>query len=107
MKWLVIIDKYTPEVVGGHSIYVERFIKELIKLGNEVTLLTTTNKKEYFKYEKFDNLEIYKIYIKKGSVGPLRFNSRNLLTQKVLLLLDNNNFDVVNTHTACLFNCNW
>lgn len=104
MKWLIIVDKYLPEVVGGNVIYVQRFIQELIKSGHDVTLLTSTNKKDFVEYEKNNNLEIYRVYNKKGTVGPLRFNSRDLLTDKLKSLLDNNSFDIVNTHSACLFN---
>lgn len=107
MKWLIIIDKYIPDVVGGNVIYIERFIKGLIELGHEVVLLASTNRTDCPEYEKFNNFEIYRIYVKEGSIGPLRFKDRNLLTQKFLSLVDNNNFDVVNTHTAYLLNLNF
>jgi len=102
MKWLIVVDKYIPEIVGGNVIYVERFIKELIDLGHDVTLLAATNKKDCAEYEKIDKLKIYRVYNKKGTVGPLRFGNRTLLTQKISLLLAEGEYDVVNTHTACL-----
>lgn len=102
MKWLIIINKYIPEIVGGNVIYVERFIKALNELGHQVTLLVTTNKKDFVEYEKINNVEIHRVYVEKGATGPLRFNNRRLITEKLENLLQNNNYDIVNTHTACL-----
>ncbi|MDD3436885.1 MAG: glycosyltransferase [Candidatus Gastranaerophilales bacterium] len=102
MKWLIVVGRYVPEVGGGNIIYVERFIKELINSGHEVTLLTMTNKEDYPEYEKSHNLEIHRIYSPKGDVGPLWFKNRDLFTQKLISLLEKNDFDFVNTHAACL-----
>lgn len=103
MKWLIIVDKYLPEIVGGNVIYVERFIEKLIELGHDVTLLLATNNKNYAEYEKINNLEIYRVYNPKGTVGPLRFKNRELLNLKLAELLENNGFNIVNAHTPTLF----
>lgn len=102
MKWLILTSKYVPEIVGGNVIYVERFIKKLLDLGHEVTLLTGTNKKDFVEYEKQGNLEIYRVYNKRGSVSSIHFENRDVLMKKLLFLLENNNYDVVNTHSAAL-----
>lgn len=103
MKWLIIVDKYPPELVGGNVIYVERLIKALNELGHEITLLVGTNKKDSPEYEKIDNLEIYRIYNKSGIIGLLRFSNRKTLTKKLEELLKKDNYDIVNTHSPCLF----
>lgn len=107
MKWLIVVDKYLPEIVGGNVIYVERFIKALNKLGHQITLLIGTNKKDTPEYEKIDNVEIHRVYHPSGTIGPLRFSNRQTLTKKIEELLQNNNYDLVNTHTACLLTLNF
>lgn len=107
MKWLIVVDKYLPEIMGGNVIYVERFIKALNESGHQVALLMATNKTDAPEYEKIDNVEIHRVYNKKGTVGPLRFRNRKLLTQKLQELLQNNQYDIVNTHTACLLTLNF
>lgn len=102
MKWLIIINKYIPEIVGGNVIYVERFIKALNEAGHQVTLLVTTSKKDFVEYEKINNVEIHRVYVENGATGPLRFSNRRLLNEKLDELLENNTYDIVNTHTACL-----
>ncbi len=101
MKWLIVVGKYIPETVGGNVIYVERFIKDLIELGHEVTLLSETNNKDYPEYEEKNNLKIHRVYFKKGSISPLWYKNRDLFMEKLTSLLDTNNFDVVNPHVAC------
>lgn len=103
MKWLIVVDKYVPELIGGNVIYVERFIKALNELGHQVTLLMATNKKEYAEYEVIDNVEIHRIFQKKGNIGPLRFSNRQQFTEKLESLLQNNTYDIINTHSASLF----
>lgn len=103
MKWLIVVDKYVPELIGGNVIYVERFIKALNELGHQVTLLMATNKKEYAEYELINNVEIHRIFQKKGNIGPLRFSNRQQFTEKLESLLQNNTYDIINTHSASLF----
>lgn len=107
MKWLILIDKYLPEVVGGNVIYVKRFVEKLIERGEDVTLLTTTGLKNTPAYEEINHLKIHRIYNNDGKVGPLRFKSREIFTQKVEELIKKENFDIVNTHTACLLTLNF
>lgn len=102
MKWLIVVDKYLPEIVGGNVIYVERFVKALNESGHQITLLMGTNKKDVPEYEKINNVEIYRVYHSTGTIGPLRFSNRKSLTKKIEELLQNNQYDIVNTHTACL-----
>lgn len=95
MKWLVLIDKYIPEFVGGHVKYTERFAKELVKLGHKVTILTASCNPDLNTYEIIDGMEIHRVHVKKGFLGPLRLKNRNLFNEKLLSLLKENTYDVV------------
>lgn len=103
MKWLIVVDKYIPELVGGNVVYVERFIKALNESGHQVTLLMGTNKKEFVEYEKIDNVEVYRIFLPNG-VTALRFNAKKMLTQKTKELLDNGQYDCLNVHCGFALN---
>ena len=104
MKWLISIHKYIPDRVGGTAVYVKRFIDSLLANNHEVTLITSTNIEKLPEYEKNGNLEVYKVYFKTGSVGPLRFKQRKIYTDKINEILAKNHFDIVNIHTSGCFN---
>lgn len=101
MKWLIIVGKHSPEELGGTTVYVERYIKKLIELGHDVTLLTATNQKDYPEYEEINNLKIHRVYFPKGSISPLWFKNRALFVKKLISLLDTNDFDIVNPQVNC------
>jgi len=98
MKWLIVINKYLPDAVGGNIIYVKRFIEELNNFGRKVILVTTTNDKILPKHEKQDNCEIYRVFFNKGNLGPLRFKEREIFTKEIEELIKKEEIDILNIH---------
>ncbi len=104
MKWLVTIPRYLPEKVGGNFTYVHQFTENLVALGDDVHIVTTTRSKELPSLEVINSVTIHRVYVEKGNMGPLWFNYTNRVTNYIRNLDNIENFDCINPHSAFMVN---
>jgi len=104
MKWLIATSRYLPENVGGNITYVNQFIENLCKQGDEVHLITTTKRHDLPKVEYFQGLTIHRIYVEKGNMGPIWFNYSQKVTKFINQLDSKEKFDCINLHGSFMVN---
>lgn len=84
LKLLIITHEFPPNVTSGSGVHISELVDELVKSGNEVTVVTT-NEDVSKEYEKKGGLEIYRIKIAQS--GILDRIIPNLLDHRIMLSL--------------------
>jgi len=104
MRIAILSDDFPPTSFGGAGIVAGTQAKEFVKRGHDVTVITTSQKKEEAGKEILDGVTIYKIYAK----YPLRWRSYISMynpqtVSKVKKILKEIKPDIVHVHNIHIY----
>ena len=105
MKILFIAPRFSPEL-GGVEKHVDRVAEKLSEYGNEVTIITSTNRNDLKSFEKSNGVNIYRNYLA-GSSNQSRVFLYLRLAKMMFFLLKNltlvKSHDVIHLHDPVTF----
>lgn len=104
MKVLQVCHDF-PEAVGGGATHVHRLSRELVRLGNEVTVFTTDligkNKRSEHALDQMDGIQVRRFHA--TTITPIGLDVGNIPFGMLPPLLRTNDWDVIHVHSYRFF----